>query len=238
MSIDILEEVKNSKIVNGVLSLSAVSPERVHEFRTKLREDILLARVPHYRAIGVRVDGVRKADIVSKPSGVNKSYTELFAALRDVVLAEGDAGVASIEEKIYYNNMEVLQGSEKGCSFLKAINEDVNSSNGSIFYMNGGLSMKARMLVKNIDIIRLQNLSASLNLVIRKDTGLHDFSETGKDLRNTDYVPLRAVYDLNNIICVSGYDDGSTDVKFMYKRDVDEDVLYKIVLDYIENEGV
>lgn len=229
-----------SEVHNGVLELPGLSSDEMMQCYKKLSYDIMQREIPHFRVIGVKFGNtVGSGDrITDKAMGLDKSYVEVFSSLQKLVYAEG-GGIKRIPD----NNKEVealLNTESDKFAFLGSMSSNVESSNDSIVYLGCGDSAVAKAMVTNIPVVRTTGTS-SINIIAMKSTGLIDFSDAtrllksviGKEWKN--YIPVRAVYDLNRFIILRPYakEDGNN-LHFAYKYKCDESVLTKILQDYAQ----
>lgn len=213
---------------DGVLSFNGLDSDSVIKLNQLLREALLGYEIPHYKVIGAYVSqgGVTtSANYITKIRGTNKSYVELLSAFNDLVFAEARGEYRSVPNDIPPN--------QSGLGYIMAIDNEVKSDNGSLFYDGCGLMDTAQSLVKDVNIIKLNTTTANIHLAIYKGTGMVDFTEA-KNLIYPSYtlVPVRAVYDLNSIFSIFIPNPGDTTIKLWYKKPVNESVLLKILQDF------
>lgn len=218
-----------SSLENGTLRVEGLMKNEIKQLNEELRNALLNCEIPHYKVVGVNVvtgGNTSSIDYITKLEGVSKSYTELFVTFDDLIYS----GKYSKEEN---NNKLSDEINIPGTWYsLMAISNKVTSSNDTIFHTGMGMSSVANALLKNVDIIDFNRSGCAIHLIVKHGTGILDFEESSNFLKNSDYKPVRAVYDLNGIFSIKLYEESDKGIYLKYKRDINESVLLQILQEF------
>ena len=224
---DLFRALSQCDLNEGVLSFNGLDSNDVLQLNDILREALLGDEIPHYKVVGVHVTQggfVSSSDYITKIRGTNKSYIELLNVFNDLIFAEARGSCSLYPD---------LNPTRLGLGYIMGVDNEVKSDNKSLFFEGCGVTDVAESLVKDLDVIKLNNPTSTIHLVTYRGTGLIDFTEASNLFFGLDlFKPVRAVYDLNNIFSISIPKLGDTTIKLWYKRDINEKVLLKILRDY------
>lgn len=226
-----------SEVKDGILEILTATREDMIQLYDLLSNALMNCKIPHYKVIGAYIPGNAYGieNFISKQAGVNKSYTELYKALNNLIFATNENECTNF----YSYNLDLTKVEDIG--FLQAEGY-ITSSNDAIYFKGG---KEAKALVENVEIVSL-NRGLVLQFMIAKSTSIIDFTESEFLIKNyfksnnmtnqylDKLVPIRAVYDLNRMFLLKPYiyEDGNK-LYFIYKKKINEKVLTKIIQNFI-----
>lgn len=211
------------KVVNGIVQFDDIaSDEEFRTFSIKVRNDLLAGQIPHYRAVGLYVRSkeiTSTLNVLSKMRSVGRSYAELMPVVGKLVFAEGYGTDEGLQED---STLGVLYGTK-----------EVTSSNDSLcWHQDWGKSVES--LVSNQEVCTL-GPDCSISILLKRGTGQREYYENERILRNTNFKPLRTLYDLNDYLLLHLYEIQSRRLHFIYKDKVNDKVLEKILQEYAKD---
>ena len=211
----------------------------------ELRSAVLACKVPHYKVIGSYVNtggSLGLTDYVTKNKLVTKSYSELLVVYRDLIYAEGNGYPVPRGNVTVSRDDLMAYRSAYGLSFLMGTGNDViTSENGSIFFESLGVSSQPEGLVRGIEVIGFEKPNASIQMILYRGTGHLSFERVENILFDLSdlvshslvpYVPAMQDFDLSFVFTVRLFSEGDKGVVLMYKKEVNESVLQKIIRDF------
>ena len=192
-----------------------------------LRKAIQLGEVPLCKVIGAKIEsgaGAAIEDYISKRSGINRSYAELYTVFDEVIFEKIDGLVPTgMEDK--------LQGR---WGYVKTFGSEVTAQKG-MFYVGKGMDCKPKCLIRDTEIIKHTAGGVSLTMIVAEDIREKDFAYMSALLRGTDFVPMGQYFNLTQYLAIRHYLTGDDCIKIMYKRDIDEGVLTSIIRNFANN---
>lgn len=208
------------KVINGIVQFDDIaSDEEFKKFSVRVRHDLLAGQIPHYRAVGLYVRSreiTSTLNVLSKMRSVGRSYAELMPAVSKLVFAEGYGTDAGLQED---STLGVLYGTK-----------EVTSSNGSLKW-NQEWNRSVESLIYNQEICTL-GPDCSISILLKRGTGEREYYENERLIRNTNFKPLRTLYDLNDYLLLHLYETQSRRLHFIYKTKINDKVLEKILQEY------
>lgn len=227
-----------SEIKNGVIEIPTATKEDMMQIYSELSSSLMNCKIPHYKVIGVYIpsNAYGVENFISKQVGVNKSYTELYKSLNNLIFVinkKEDIEFAHTIGKIKIGGIEFLQAEG-----------NITSSNNSIYFAGGKI---AEALVQDINIISLER-GLVLRFMIAESTSIIDFAESEFIIKNyfksnpssriyqyrEKFVPIRAVYDLNGLFLLKPYtEDDENRLHLIYKKKIKNKVLTKIIQKFV-----
>lgn len=218
--------MQSAVLRNGILTVPGFDESDYIEVAGILRRALLQSELPHFKAIGARVSVGSTIDpsFVDKIPGSDKSYAELLVTLDNLVYVD------------LSSSLTIVPRDQARYAELISIEKNATSSNGAFILSGKGVSPQPLILDEPIINWNSKAKNNTVSLVMREGTGMFDFNETYyAGLYNTDYKPMRAVYDLTNVFTIRLYKSGDNHIKFCYKKKVNEEVLLKLLTNYMES---
>ena len=218
--------MRNATLNNGVLIVPGFDESAYIEIAGILRNALLTSQLPHFKAVGAHVSVGSTIDpsFVDKIPGSDKSYAELLVTLDNLVFVD------------ISSNLTITPRDQARYAELISVEKTVTSSNNALILSGRGISPQPLILDEPIINWSSKAKNNTVNLIMREGTGMFDFKETYyAGLYGTNYKPMRAVYDLTNVFTIRLYKAGDNHVKFCYKKKVDEEVLLKLLINYMES---
>lgn len=223
------EALSSCVIENGNLTVS--NDVDIKELGDVLRREIQIGNVPHNKVIASKIylSNGKGADmsVISKPIGVSKSYVELQNIYQDLVFL--DYGGRKPDDVEFYSSAVT-----QDLGYLYTESTTVNTENDSIKYVSEPYQ-KVKFLIKDVDVIKFTDVMSELRLITTLGTGVQDFalgSVASGIKEKSGYVPVLQYFNLTMFLAVCRYMEGDTTIRFIYKRDINEDVLQEIIRRY------
>lgn len=207
-----------------------------------LRKDILSLEVPHWKVVGVKITvGDRRvlSNYIDKQQGVSKSYAELLASLRFLILADrGGFPHTFTMRKAELGGKKCIMES----SFIVG-NGKLVTSNSGMFY-DCAFGHKPESLIPNVEIVRFARDDSRIELLLHRGTKTFTFREAGAKVKeinqeismkkedNLFYAPIEQDYDLTEVFSIKRFELGDKGIYLRYKSKLNENVLQQIIRDY------
>lgn len=222
---DCLNALRNAKIRNGELIIDSKYQSKLMEISEFLREALYAYAIPHYRVVGIKVYGCDLAgtNFLSKLNGIDASYHDLMIRTKDLIYAE----VGSVDIP-YVQSSFIPVDATNGVLFGVGLMSTADGNDG-IVTPGEGRSPKA--LVPN-QYISTTSASNGVFLLFSRGTGMKDFTDNQKYCKHGAFIPMRAIFELNSLVAVRGFQHGDKCIKLTYKQVIREDVLEKIIQDF------
>lgn len=228
--------LEGAVVRNGELILTSnISTERVKALSNELYNAFVNYEIPHWRVVACTItdNGKVPESVIGKIDGINMSYIELMNALSNIVISErhGDFyspdvdGVESVTE-------DVPEAEKYAHAMISQQRGLVTTSNGGVRFF-GEPNTKVRCLTRDVSICNCKGNNVQIFMYLEYGSGIYNYEDNDYKFRRCrNIVPCRTVFDLTKDVLVKPYVAGDKSVKFMYLRDVDEEVLSEILRGY------
>lgn len=207
-----------------------------------LRVAVQKGEIPHTKVVAVKVGWGANTQgdltLIKKTNAASRSYAELQGILQDVVFETGGGKAPNdFKWKGTVQTLGLREVWEKQIGHAMSICKHVTTGDGkSIVYVQE-VDKRLRFLVDDVNIIDFTRDDAKISFVLKEGTGVVDFNNevTQNIVESCRYFPVMQYYNLTPFLTVKRYREGETSVKFMYKRQIDEEVLQSILRKYGSN---
>ena len=198
----------------------SVSDEQYAAYSEIFRLDLLAEKVPHWKPIGVKVNTANApTSALVTIEGTYTSYIKLSIESNNIILANPISvdGSATV----------MLQGGAQEA--VGEFNPQLISRATRLIYPNEP-QHPVDNLIKGVTIAAIEP-TKTISFYLARSIGVMDFKETSDRIKGlSGYWPVRAIYDLNDIISVRKYKPGDGCIKFTYKKDISEMALKDIII--------
>jgi hypothetical protein len=228
--------MSNITLNNGILKLNNVDKSKFKSIYLKFRRDLLDCNIPHYRPVAFRLEDTNISMIESnviKIKELGYSFSELSFILNEIILYDKRGVIPPILLK---KSAPILQSD---CSFITLNGKDIGTNNiSSMFYSGEGISSIPRLLPINLNIFEGLKKNIMITLVLRRNVGEQDFNDNFNLIdTSSGFKTMRTIYSLYDYFSINEY-MGEDHFKLNYKKDINEDVLLNILIDYFKQSEV
>lgn len=226
----------NITLNEGKLHFKEYNKTDLKKLYNKFRKDLLDCNITHYRPVAFKLEGALANAVssnISKIPGFGYSFSELSFILNNIITHE-KKGI--MPEKL--NSVASLTKLRSDCSFLTLMGDTISTEvKESMFYCGEGIQSNPDMLLEDLTIFRKLKTSIAITVILMKSKGKLDFSDNQRLVYNTGFKSMRTIYNLYDFFSIKEY-LGEEYIQLNYKEEINEKVLYNILVDYFNQEDV